>query len=167
MTRRTVIYWTLNLLVAGSILYAGILKAWHPGQLQIDIERYRLVPGWLAWAAAAWLPYLEILAASALLLHRTAAAGRAIIAGLLVVFVAALISAWARGLNVNCGCFGGAADGPPNYPWWIGRDLLLIGALWLLHHWDQVGGWRGAERSRAGDVPRKPANPAPARGQEL
>lgn len=156
MSLRVFVYWTVNVIVAGSFLFAGILKAWHPGQFQIDIERYRLVPGWLAWAAAAWLPYLEILAASALLLRRTAVPGRAIIAGLLVVFVAALISAWARGLNVNCGCFGGAADGQPNYPWWIGRDLLLLGALWFLQHCERLTGWRldtrGSERRAASEA---------------
>jgi putative oxidoreductase len=137
MRERLVIYWTVKLVVAGSFLYAGLLKAWQPGQLQIDIERYRIVPAWLAWVAAAWLPYLEILAATALLHRRSAAGGRLLLAGLLVVFVAALISAWVRGLNVHCGCFGGGPDLQPNYPWWVGRDLLLLGALWILHRGEQ------------------------------
>ena len=57
-------------------------------------------------------------------------------AGLLVIFIAGIVSAWARGLQIDCGCFstGGelAAGQSPQYTWDLIRDtgfLLLAGIL--------------------------------------
>jgi uncharacterized membrane protein YphA (DoxX/SURF4 family) len=55
----------------------------------------------------------------------------------LIVFIAAVSSAWARGLSIDCGCFGGGgqvAPGQTKYLQEILRDvglLLLAGWLWL------------------------------------
>ena len=146
MKLRIAVRWVLRLLLAGCFVYAGGLKAIHPGQLQITIERYHLVSSWTAWAAAAYLPYLEIFAALALFHPKTAAAGRVVLGTLLLVFVAALVSAWARGLNVVCGCFGGAAAEEPRYLWWISRDLLLLGAIAWLHRIEGAANANAAKR---------------------
>ena len=51
-------------------------------------------------------------------------------------FVIGIASAWARGLQIDCGCFGGGgydADATEKYPWEIARDLgLLFVSLWLV-----------------------------------
>jgi putative oxidoreductase len=137
MNVRSVIAWAAKLTVAGVFVYAGALKVIHPEQLQVDIERYRLISSTMAWRVAAMLPYLEIFSALALLHPRAAAGGRIMLATLLVVFIAALISAWMRGLNVACGCFGNAAAEKPNYAWWISRDLMLLATLGWLHRRDK------------------------------
>jgi hypothetical protein len=55
----------------------------------------------------------------------------------MLAFVVGIASAWARGLRIDCGCFGGGgklADGKsPSYFWEILRDggLLLLGA-WIV-----------------------------------
>ena len=56
---------------------------------------------------------------------------------LLVAFVVGVGSAWARGLSIECGCFGGgagpAANAQAKYPWEIARDLgLLALSAWLV-----------------------------------
>ena len=55
---------------------------------------------------------------------------------LLGVFVAAVASAAARGLSIDCGCFGGGGPVPPGqtaYAAEIVRDLgLLAAAAWLV-----------------------------------
>jgi uncharacterized membrane protein YphA (DoxX/SURF4 family) len=55
---------------------------------------------------------------------------------LLLVFVAAVISAAARGLSIDCGCFGGGGDVAPGqtaYGIEIVRDVgLLLLAVWLV-----------------------------------
>ena len=64
--------------------------------------------------------------------------GAAFVSGLLfVVFIIGIASVWARGIKIDCGCFGGGgydADAVP-YPWEIARDagLLLLSAylVWL------------------------------------
>jgi putative oxidoreductase len=47
--------------------------------------------------------------------------------GLLVVFTLAVTQAVVRGINVDCGCFGGAASGPVT-GWTIARDVGLLAA---------------------------------------
>ena len=60
----------------------------------------------------------------------------AVSALLLVAFIVGIASAWARGLSIDCGCFGGGgfeADAAAAYPWDIARDLgLLAMSLWLV-----------------------------------
>jgi putative oxidoreductase len=129
----TLFTWLARIIVGGAFAYAGVIKAWDPAAFQVEIDRYRLVPPVIAWLAAAYLPYLEVAAALALFHRRAARAGRLVIAGLLIIFVAALVAAWARGLNISCGCFGATTEESPNYPWWVGRDLLLLAMIGWLH----------------------------------
>ena len=56
---------------------------------------------------------------------------------LLVAFLTGISSAWARGLSIDCGCFGGGAGPVANaqaqYPWDLARDLgLLLLSGWLV-----------------------------------
>jgi uncharacterized membrane protein YphA (DoxX/SURF4 family) len=56
---------------------------------------------------------------------------------LLAVFIAGIARAWARGLQIDCGCFGTggqlAAGESPTYGWEITRDIgFLILAGYLL-----------------------------------
>ena len=120
-----------RLVGAGVFVYTGWHKALDPGQLQIDIQRYPVLTDGLAWAMAAYLPYLEILSAGALCFQRSFAAGRVVIGALLLLFIVALVSAWIRGLNIECGCFSSEAAGEPRYAWWITRDLALLALLFF------------------------------------
>ena len=56
---------------------------------------------------------------------------------LFLAFIVGIASAWARGLQIDCGCFGGGgfdADATEKYPWEIARDVGLL-ALSLLLVW--------------------------------
>jgi uncharacterized membrane protein YphA (DoxX/SURF4 family) len=57
-------------------------------------------------------------------------------AGLMLVFIAGVMQAWARGLSIDCGCFGGGGEIPDaaaKYPGEIARDVgLLALSLWLV-----------------------------------
>ena len=82
------------------------------------------------------LPVVEI-AVGLLLVLGLLTRGSAAVAGLLmVVFVAAIASAWARGLAIDCGCFGTGGPVDPEdtrYLSEILRDLgLLVLAGWLV-----------------------------------
>ena len=50
-----------------------------------------------------------------------------------VVFIIALSQAALRGLDVSCGCFGGASSSGP-LPAILRDLLLLVSALWLAAH---------------------------------
>jgi uncharacterized membrane protein YkgB len=45
--------------------------------------------------------------------------------GALAVFIVAIVSAWARGLDIDCGCFG-KGNISSNYTWLLVRDLLML-----------------------------------------
>ncbi len=51
--------------------------------------------------------------------------------GMILVFLMALLSAWMRGLDIRCGCFGSTEAGAP-IPIAIMRDLGILGALLFL-----------------------------------
>jgi uncharacterized membrane protein YphA (DoxX/SURF4 family) len=110
------------------------------------VRAYRLLPEGLVGPVAFGLPVVEIAVGLALLAGvfvRTAALAAA---ALMVVFLAAVGSAWARGLQIDCGCFGGGgqvAAGRAAYPGEVARDVgLLLVALLLA--------WRPASRLALG-----------------
>jgi uncharacterized membrane protein YphA (DoxX/SURF4 family) len=125
----------LRLVLGGVILVAGALKV---GQLETSarsVRAYQLLPYDVAGAVGYGLPVLE-LAVGALLILGLFTRVSAVIAGLLmVVFIIGIASAWARGLSIDCGCFGKGgtiAASQTQYPQEIARDVgLLACAVWL------------------------------------
>ena len=97
----------LGELVAGGVfLYAGALKTLDPAGFAQDIDHYRLLPATAASVLALYLPWVEVLAGGALLLGRGKRGARLVLLMLSVVFLGAVSAAWARGLDITCGCFG-------------------------------------------------------------
>jgi putative oxidoreductase len=121
----------LRWFLGGVFLVAAVPKILHPDQFAIDISHYRLMP--YAWInlLAITLPWVE-LAAGALLVARVWARASAwAITGMMVMFVAVIASALARGLNIECGCFGTIAGRRIGLTS-LAFDLALLGAaIWL------------------------------------
>jgi uncharacterized membrane protein YphA (DoxX/SURF4 family) len=125
-----------RLLVGGVLLIAGALKVIDPQSSVAAVRAYELVPAWLDRPIGWGLPFLE-LGLGLLLVAGMFTRTTALIAGLLfVVFVIAVVSAAARGLSIDCGCFGGGgqvAPGETAYAWEIVRDLGLLALCgWLV-----------------------------------
>ncbi len=122
----------LHWMLGGLFLYAGTIKALAPAQFALDIANYRLVPWPVAAGLALYLPWLEILAGGILILGPWRAGALRILLLLMLVFLQALLTAWLRGLNIHCGCFGSALA-TSNYALLFLRDLLILSGLgWLL-----------------------------------
>ncbi len=120
--------WVARLGLAGVLAWAGWAKARNPPLFALDIEAYRLVPGAIAVATAYYLPFVEIFAAVALFIRPVRRGGTLLALVLFTTFTAMLALAWARGLQINCGCFGtAAASSATNYAWSIARNALLFG----------------------------------------
>jgi uncharacterized membrane protein YphA (DoxX/SURF4 family) len=125
----------VRLALGAVLLVAGGLKVIDPQTSVQAVKAYELLPAGLARLVGWGLPFVEIGIGLLLilgLLTRTAA----IAAGaLMVAFIAAVASAAARGLSIDCGCFGGGgavAPGQTAYGAEIARDVgLLLAALWL------------------------------------
>ncbi len=114
----------------GSIfVYAGALKIWNPAQFAIDVSHFQLTPWTVSVLVAVYLPWLEVLAGLALILRRLPLGALLAIIGMTLVFMAALTSAWARGLDISCGCFGKEeAKIATNFPQLMLRDAALLAA---------------------------------------
>jgi uncharacterized membrane protein YphA (DoxX/SURF4 family) len=117
-------------------LVAGGLKVGDLAESGRAVNAYRLFPYEMAKVIGAAQPFLEIALGLLLLVGLAVRLSAGISAGLLVIFIAGIVSAWARGLQIDCGCFstGGelGAGQSPQYGWDIARDvgfLLLAGIL--------------------------------------
>ena len=132
--RRTFLLDLIGLLarlgLAAVFLISGVSKAVNPRETRVAVRAYDLLPDGLADGVAAVLPYLEI--GLGMVVRWTAVAA----AVLLVVFIGGVISVAARGLSIDCGCFGGGgtvAAGHTQYAAEILRDVgFLALAGWLI-----------------------------------
>jgi uncharacterized membrane protein YphA (DoxX/SURF4 family) len=126
-----------RLVLGGVMLVAGALKVTDPEAATQAVRAYELLPQGFDGIVGLLLPFLEI-AIGLLLIVGYGVRAAAVAAGVfLLVFIAAVSSAWARGLAIDCGCFGGGgqvAPGQTKYLQEILRDvglLVLAGWLWL------------------------------------
>ncbi|WP_309398574.1 MauE/DoxX family redox-associated membrane protein [Cerasicoccus maritimus] len=126
MARTQVILFLLAQMILGALfLYSGIVKMLEPKEFLQSIEAYRLVLYEVAWLTAYYLPPLEILVGLGVFIRQWRRACASLIAVMMLIFTTALILAWARGLDINCGCFGASSEAS-NYWIVLGRDLILL-----------------------------------------
>ena len=112
-------------------IYAGFIKIIGTSSFYQDVRAYHLLPDQWAWVWSHFLPWLEIVTGVALLAKPTRLASSLIISLLLLLFTSALLSAWARGLDIECGCLG-EGGAPSKYAWYLTRDaVLLLVSLYL------------------------------------
>ena len=103
---------------------AGSLKLAGPAEFARVIYLYHLLPDVAINPLALLLPWVEIFAGCAVLAVASwRAAGAVILAGLLVVFAAAIGLNLSRGIEAPCGCFA-ALSGPVGW-WHFGGDVAL------------------------------------------
>ncbi|WP_326555213.1 MauE/DoxX family redox-associated membrane protein [Micromonospora sp. NBC_01813] len=94
------------------------------------VNAYQVFPYDLAMIIGAALPLVELALGVLLLVGLATRLAAGVSTGLLVVFIAGITSAWARGLRIDCGCFGVggelAAGQSPSYGLEIARDLAFL-----------------------------------------
>jgi uncharacterized membrane protein YphA (DoxX/SURF4 family) len=122
--------------LATVFLVSGALKVVDPAQTRIAVRAYELLPPDLVGPVATVLPLVELALGTLLVagaFTRWVALASAV---LLLVLMTAVTQAWARGLSIDCGCFGGGgavAQGNTRYPQELARDVgMVLLALWLL-----------------------------------
>ena len=102
--RRTI---RVSQIVVGVIfLFAALPKIGDLGSFALQLHNYRMMPVALENLMAMTLPWIELVIALALLLGIYARSGAVLSAGLMGVFLLAIGQAVARGLDIDCGCFG-------------------------------------------------------------
>jgi uncharacterized membrane protein YphA (DoxX/SURF4 family) len=125
-----------RLLVGGVWVVAGALKLPDPAGSVRAVRAYELLPESVVPLVGHLLPVVEILVGVCLVAGLLVRPMAAVSAVLFLAFVAGIASAWARGLSIDCGCFGGGgqiADAESKYPWEIARDAgLMLLSLFLV-----------------------------------
>jgi uncharacterized membrane protein YphA (DoxX/SURF4 family) len=122
--------------LAAVFLVSGLLKAVDPDQTYIAVRAYDVLPDAGVEVVAALLPWIELALGILLLAGVGVRLVAALSAGLLLVFVLGVVQAWARGLSIDCGCFGGGGavePGDTTYVQELVRDAgFLLMAGWLV-----------------------------------
>lgn len=125
-----------RLLVGGVWIVAGLLKLPDPASSVRAVRAYELLPEAVVPLVGYTLPIVEVLVGLTLVVGLLVRIGALLSCILFVAFVIGISSAWARGLQIDCGCFGGGgydAQATEKYPWELARDLgLFFVSAWLV-----------------------------------
>jgi len=101
--------------LAGVFLYAAYTKLWLPRTLPLSlrltyftlqVDSYQLLPPWAVSPFSHTLPWFELGLGVLLLAGRQLRYVAAAASVLLVVFSGVMLRTYAKGLEINCGCFG-------------------------------------------------------------
>jgi len=111
-------------------LVSAVGKIADPAGFAESVAAYRILPNFLINPFAMVLPWVEVFVGLSLI-NRISVSGSALLAIVLsFVFLVAVISAMARGLDIECGCFTVAKS---KVGWeLIARDLILLGMSLVL-----------------------------------
>ena len=122
--------------LAGVLLWSGGAKVSEPRQAVMAVQAYEILPTSVGEFVGYALPLFELALGLALLLGVATRISAVIAGALMTAFVVGVASAWARGLSIDCGCFGGGgavAEGEANYLPVLLRDAGFAAmAAWLV-----------------------------------
>jgi len=128
----------VRLTLGGVLLVAGYLKVGTPDKSQMAVRAYEMLPISVANLLGLILPPVEIVIGVLLILGALTRVVAALGGFTMFVFIIAIAQAWARGLNIDCGCFGGGgtvAPGETKYLQEILRDTgLAFLAAYLIRY---------------------------------
>lgn len=137
-----------RLVLGGVWIAAGASKITDLDASVRATRAYELLPELAAQIVGAALPAVEILLGVLLVVGAGVRAVAVVSAVLMAGFVFGIASAWARGLQIDCGCFGSggqlAAGESPTYGWELLRDggllvLAVLLAVWPMGKWSVDG----------------------------
>jgi uncharacterized membrane protein YphA (DoxX/SURF4 family) len=117
--------------------WAGLAKVSDPAVAAQAVRAYRILPEGLVKPVGYGLPFLELALAVLLVVGLGVRVAAVISAVLLLTFIAGISSAWARGISIDCGCFGGGGTvdkSQTTYGQEIARDCgFLLMSAWLIY----------------------------------
>lgn len=121
-----------RLILGAVFLLAGYLKYKHLDKSQMAVRAYELLPVGLANFLGIILPFIEIAVGVLLIIGAATRISALVGIVLMAAFIIGISQAWARGLSIDCGCFGGGGQvepGTANYLPELLRDsgLALLG----------------------------------------
>jgi uncharacterized membrane protein YphA (DoxX/SURF4 family) len=99
------VFHALRLLLGAVFLYASYDKILNPEAFAQAVYNYQILPDAVVNLTALALPWLELLLGLCLVTGVWLPGATVTSAGLLLIFIAALVFNQVRGLDIHCGCF--------------------------------------------------------------
>ena len=122
----------VSLALGAIFIYAGVDKIRDPLQFADSVAAFAILPASLITPMALGLPIFEVLCGLMILVPPARRIAALALTLATAMFLVALVSALARGLTLDCGCFGAGA--PSRARMWVesGLDVFLFaGAMWV------------------------------------
>ena len=119
-----------RLILGFVLLVAGALKVPNLPKSAMAVRAYEMLPIPIANFLGYTLPWIEIGLGLLLIVGVTVKISGALGGLTMLAFIIAIAQAWARGLSIDCGCFGGGGTIDPEdtkYLSEIIRDIGLMG----------------------------------------
>lgn len=111
-------------------IVAGLLKLEDIDGSVRSVRNFAILPEVIVPTVGRGLPIFEIVIGALLVLGVALRITGGLSALLQLAFIIGISSAWARGLQIECGCFGGSGahieNASAQYPWDIARDTGLF-----------------------------------------
>jgi uncharacterized membrane protein YphA (DoxX/SURF4 family) len=117
--------------LGGVLLAAGGLKIGNLQKSAMSVRAYELLPVGLANFLGYVLPWIEIGMGLLLIVGVWVSIVGLLGALTMFAFVVAIAQAWARGLSIDCGCFGGGGQVDPEDTKYLSSILRDIGFMLL------------------------------------
>jgi len=93
-------------LLSAVFLFSGVVKLMDIDAFTQDISNFRLLPDGMVMMSAWGVVLCELGCGVGVLFQQARKWAGYALAALLVIFSGAILSAWFRGLDIECGCFG-------------------------------------------------------------
>jgi uncharacterized membrane protein YphA (DoxX/SURF4 family) len=120
-----------RLTLGGVLFAAGYLKVGKADESQMAVRAYEMLPISIANMLGLILPFVEVVIGALLILGALTRVMAALGGFTMVVFIIAIAQAWARGLNIDCGCFGGGGAVEPGQTKYLQEILRDTGLAFL------------------------------------
>ena len=120
-----------RLILGGVLFAAGALKIGSLQKSAMAVRAYEILPVSLANFLGYTLPWIEIGVGLLLIAGVAVRISGLIGAFTMLAFIIAIAQAWARGLSIDCGCFGGGGAIDPEDTKYLSEIIRDIGLLIL------------------------------------
>jgi len=128
----TIVTWISRVTLGLIFIVASIEKIALPDIFAANINAYGIIPFPMINIFALLLPWIELLCGVYLLAGVKVRSASLVISSMLVVFIVAILIAMAKGLTIDCGCFGSAHATPVGWPKVIEDVGMLLLGLHLM-----------------------------------
>lgn len=121
-----------KILIGTIFVAAAIDKIANPDAFAKSINNFHLLPYEALNVPALILPWVELITGAMLLFSIKEKAASFLISSMLIIFIVAILTAIARGYNIDCGCFGESSPAAAAEVTKVGWAKVLEDARWLI-----------------------------------